>query len=88
MAKVDLQEKFGAEESEIAAALELMKKQKEQRAKQRERAKSNPESAEKAKLHAEKARVRTTLLARKAREAGIVVTDEEIDAYIAAKPAA
>lgn len=71
-------------EEEIAKALDLLRRTKEQRTKQAQKNKDNPELAAKAKVRATRLRAKDTLLKQKAIAAGIVVTDEEIDAVIAA----
>lgn len=55
---------------------------KEEKAKARAKA-YRDNNKEKASAWSERARVRQQLLARKAKEAGISVSDEEIDEYIA-----
>lgn len=70
-------------QEEVAKALALLEKTKEQRAKQRERNKNNPEASAKQKARATRQRVKTQLLLAKAVKAGITVTDKEIDDAIA-----
>lgn len=72
-----------ASQEDIALALDLLKRTREQRAKQREKAKNDPQSAEKAAKRALRLRVKNTILLKKAVDAGIGVTDAEIDTYIA-----
>lgn len=71
-------------ETEVQAALELLRRTKEQRTKQAQKIKDNPELKEKAAKRALRLRVKDTLLKKKAVEAGLVVTDAEVDAAIAA----
>jgi len=73
-------------ESEVQAALDLLRRTKEQRTKQAQKIKDNPELKAKAAVRALRLRVKDTLLKKKAVEAGLVVTDAEVDAFIAANP--
>jgi hypothetical protein len=68
---------------EIAAALDLMRRTREQRTKQREKMKTDPIAKAKADLRAKRQRVRQSLLVRKALAAGIVVSEEELEAELA-----
>jgi FKBP-type peptidyl-prolyl cis-trans isomerase (trigger factor) len=70
--------------SDVERALALLESQKTQRAKQRENLKNNPEAKAKADARALRLRVKNTILQRKAVQAGITVSDKEIDAYLAA----
>ena len=64
--------------------IEEYRKLLEQKKKQADRAKEYREkNKEKSKMWSERARVRNLLLARKAKEMGITVTDDEIDDYLA-----
>lgn len=74
-------------QSEIEKALELLEKQKLQRAKQAEKNKNNPEVLAKRKEYSEKQRIKNRLIIEKALKAGIIVTDQEVDAAIKAKAA-
>lgn len=68
-----------------AMRLEMIKRQ-EKDEKARQRAKEYREkNAEKTREWSERARVRSLLLARKAKEMGITVDDDEIDEYLAGK---
>lgn len=63
---------------------ELFTKLLEQKQKAQERARVYRENnKDKAKVWSERARVRQQLLAKKAKEMGITVSEEEIDNYIA-----
>lgn len=70
-------------QEEINEALALLKRTKEQRAKQREKQKNNPELKAKQAERSLRMRVKNSLLVKKATDAGISVTDKEIDAFIA-----
>lgn len=71
---------------ELEAMRAEMIKRQEKDEKARRRAKEYRErNAEKTKEWSERARVRSLLLARKAKEMGITVSDAEIDAYLAGK---
>lgn len=73
-------------QEDIDKAAKILEQQKNQRAKQQERVKNNPEAKAKADLRAKRLRVKNTLLIHKAVAAGITVSDQEIDDYIAANP--
>ena len=71
------------DQEEVARAMALLTRTKEQRAKQRDKQKNDPEAKAKSDERAKRLRVKNTILCQKAVTAGIVVTPEEIDAYIA-----
>ena len=65
---------------------ELLKRFLEKERKAKETAKRYRENnSEKVKVWSERARVRNLLLAQKAKERGIVVSEEEIDEYLTEK---
>ena len=70
----------GHSEEEINAALDLLKRTRAQRTKQLERMKNDPVAKAKAKDRATRMRIKATLLQKKALQAGLTVTEAEIDA--------
>jgi FKBP-type peptidyl-prolyl cis-trans isomerase (trigger factor) len=74
-------------QEEIKRALALLESQKNQRAKQRENLKNNPEQKAKADARALRLRVKNTILQKKAVQAGITVSDAEVDAYLSSRAA-
>ena len=72
-------EKMNYTDEEIQRALQLLEKTRQQRAKQRERLKNDPEAQEKRRLYARRQQIKNKLLLRKAKEAGITVSNEEIE---------
>jgi FKBP-type peptidyl-prolyl cis-trans isomerase (trigger factor) len=72
-----------ASQEDIQAALALLAKTREQRAKQREKMKSDPVAKAKAEERAKRLRVKNSVLVRKALAAGIVVTEDEIQKELA-----
>ena len=69
-------------DADIQAALALLERTRETQAKQRERLKNDPEAKARAAVSAKKRRVKDKILMRKATEAGITVTDDEIMAEL------
>lgn len=66
-------------QSEIEKALELLERQKTQRAKQAEKNKNNPEVLAKRKEYSAKQRIKQQLMLKKAIAAGISVSDKEVE---------
>lgn len=70
-------------QDDVAAALALLERTRTQQAKQRDKLKNDPEAKARAAASAKRRRVRDQLIMRKAIEAGIVVTEEEIELEMA-----
>lgn len=73
-----------ASQEEIAKALELLRKTRDQRTKQLERMKNDPVAKAKAADRAKRVRIKAQLLVKKAMQAGITVTEAELDAAMKA----
>jgi uncharacterized protein YaiL (DUF2058 family) len=68
----------------VEKQLELLAKLQAEKARQSERAKEYRErNKEKCNAWSERARIRATIMVKKAKEMGITVDDDEIDEYIA-----
>lgn len=68
-----------ASKEDIAKALDLLKRTREQRAKQQAKLKNDPEAKKKASEASKKRRIQDRLLIEKAKKAGVTVTPAELE---------